>query len=213
MVFLVVGILFILNGCSRSGQPFTEFETPIDNKGIVYVYRPDNSSGNNLAYNINVNNAITYNYVAGKLLNGGYIKIYLPVGKNEIYAEPDTENLLTLNIKDKDVSCIRGSINTDQAVTHLYLSVVNMDTCKSEIVETKNLYIPPSNKSNKKDAMLKCARMKNGVIIQKYDGQIKDGRVIINGDDYTSKYAIIEIDLYDMAKTRIKGHFCNIVEQ
>ena len=62
------------------------------------------------------------------------------------------------------------------------------------------------------DSELKCARMKNGNIIQYYDGFLKNGQVWINNKNYTRKYKVTLISVDEVAQSGAKGFFCNTLD-
>lgn len=59
---------------------------------------------------------------------------------------------------------------------------------------------------------LKCARIKNGMVLQYYNGSLKNKQIWIKNKNYTGKYIVIDMPLDEKALTGAKGHFCNIVK-
>ena len=72
-----------------------------------------------------------------------------------------------------------------------------------------NSYKKPSNASNLK---LKCARMKNGMVLQTYDGVLKSDQIWIGSKNFTNRYTLTKTPYEELAKSGQKGHFCNIVK-
>ena len=63
------------------------------------------------------------------------------------------------------------------------------------------------------DSKLRCARMKNGTLIQTYDGTLRDNQIWINNKNFTRKYKLTKTPYENLAKSGQKGHFCNIVDK
>jgi len=205
--------VFIFTGCGAKGQVFREFEKPKENKGIAYIYRPSGFVGSAVYYDIHVTNETTPDQIAGRLSNGGYVKVDLPIGENEIWGETESKSSVTLDIKDGDISCIKGSVGIGFFLGRPHLSIVDMDTCKTEIIGTKSSYVTINEKGSIiEDSIIKCARMKGGQIIQEYDGVMNNNKILINGKDYSRKYIIMDESLEKLSQKGIKGHFCNIVK-
>lgn len=222
ILFLVLSMLtiFIFTGCGAKGQVFKEFEKPKKNAGIAYIYRPSSILGAAVYYDIHVTNKTTSNQNAGRLSNGGYVKVDLPVGENEIWGKTEVKSSVTLDIKDGTISCIKGGVGIGFIIGHPHLSIVDMATCSEEIKGTKTGYstIKPNYSSvslGEDESLLRCARMNNGKIIQEYVGilNIVNNTIIINKKDYSHKYIIMEQNVEELSNKGIKGHFCNLIRE
>lgn len=134
-------IISFLSGCgAMTGRQFTEFKAPKPEQGLVYVYRPSGIMGVGVSYPIHVTNSSTPGYIAGNLVNGGYVTTYVPVGENEIWAKTESKSSITLDVKEGETYCVRGSVGIGFVVGRPNLEIVDMATCKAEIINTKLTY-------------------------------------------------------------------------
>lgn len=143
-LFILTAVLF--SGCGAKGPQFTEFQKPQENSGIVYVYRPSHFVGGGVDYNIYVNNSTMHNFLAGELVNGSYTAIPLPIGESKIRINlpsslflgitGKSSNTATFDIKSGEVYCIKGGIG-EIGASRPSIEIVDIATCKSEIIETR----------------------------------------------------------------------------
>ena len=145
VVNLSIGIILLFSGCSTisapfsaKGEQFAGFKKPEENRGMVYIYRPNKFAGGAVSYDIHVGTSKTPDFLAGTLLNGGYIEIDLPIGETEIWAKVDDNSIIAFDIKNGKTYCIKSAlIMADITTRSPDLEIVNMSQCKSEILETK----------------------------------------------------------------------------
>ncbi len=65
--------------------------------------------------------------------------------------------------------------------------------------------------SKLQDSSLKCARVKNNMVLQTYEGNLRNSQIWINNKNYTRKYKISKTPYEELAKSGQKGNFCNLV--
>ncbi len=136
LIVSATAVLF-LSGCGASGQQFSQFATPQPDKGLVYVYRPSSLLGAGVYYDIHVTNPSNPNLIAGELVNGSYLKIDVPVGESEVWGQTESKASVTLDIKNGETYCVKGGVGIGFIVGRPNLDIVDMNTCKTEIAETK----------------------------------------------------------------------------
>ena len=132
----LIGALLLFTGCGAKGPKFTSFEKPKPNEGLVYVYRPSSFVGSGVYYDIHVTNPMTPDFIAGELTNGAYLKIDVPTGESEIWGKTEAKSSVTLDVKDGDIKCVKGSVGMGLFVGRPNLEIVDFETCKSEIIGT-----------------------------------------------------------------------------
>jgi len=132
-----VGAVIALSGCGASGQQFAGFATPKQDRGLVYVYRPSGFFGGGVYYDIHVTNPSTPDFIAGELVNGSYVQIDMPSGESEIWGQTESKSAVTVDVKKGETYCVRGGVGIGFLVGRPNLEIVDMATCKTEIVETK----------------------------------------------------------------------------
>ena len=132
-----VGAVLFLSGCGASGQQFSQFATPKQDRGLVYVYRPSSFVGGGVYYDIHVTNPSNPDFIAGELVNGSYVQIDIPSGESEIWGKTESKSSVTLDVKKGETYCVKGGVGIGFIVGRPNLEVVDMAICKTEIVETK----------------------------------------------------------------------------
>lgn len=132
-----VGAVIALSGCGASGQQFAGFTIPKQDRGLVYVYRPSGFVGGGVYYDIHVTNPSTPDFIAGELVNGSYVQIDMPSGESEIWGKTESKSAVTVDVKKGETYCVRGGVGIGFLVGRPNLEIVDMATCKTEIVETK----------------------------------------------------------------------------
>lgn len=134
---LSLGAVAFFTGCGAKGQQFTGFAKPKENQGLVYVYRPSGMVGAAVYYDIHVTNPTTVDFIAGELVNGGYVEIDVPTGENEIWGKTEAKSSVTLDVKNGDIHCVKGGVGIGFLLGRPNLEIVDIDKCKVEITETK----------------------------------------------------------------------------
>ena len=132
-----IGSVLFLSGCGASGQQFSQFATPKQDRGLVYVYRPSSMLGGGVYYDIHVTNSSNTDFIAGELVNGSYVQIDIPSGESEIWGKTESKSSITLDVKKGETYCVKGGAGIGFLVGRPNLEIVDMATCKTEIVETK----------------------------------------------------------------------------
>ena len=136
-VMISVGAALFLSGCGASGQPFSQFATPKQDQGLVYVYRPSSVLGMGVSYDTHVTNPTSADLIAGELVNGSYVEVDVPVGENEIWGRTESKSSVTLDVKNGETYCIKGGVGIGFLVGRPNVEIVDMQTCQTEIVGTK----------------------------------------------------------------------------
>lgn len=137
IVGIFIGTIFLFTGCGAKGQQFAGFAKPKENRGLVYVYRPNGFVGGGVYYDIHVTNSTTPDFIAGELVNGGYVEVDVPTGENEIWGKTEAKSSITLDVKNGDIHCVKGGVGVGFLVGRPNLEIVDSEKCKTEIVETK----------------------------------------------------------------------------
>ena len=88
-------------------------------------------------YDIRVTNPSTPDLIAGQLVNGSYVEVDVPVGENEIWGRTESKSSVTLDVKNGETYCIKGGVGIGFLVGRPNLEIVDMQTCQTEIVGTK----------------------------------------------------------------------------
>lgn len=136
-LMVLVGAVIALSGCGASGQQFTQFATPKADRGLVYVYRPSSFVGGGVYYDIHVTNPANADFIAGELVNGSYVQIDVPSGESEIWGKTESKSSVTVDVKQGETYCVRGGVGIGFLVGRPNLEIVDMATCRTQIVETK----------------------------------------------------------------------------
>ena len=131
-----VGAAMFLSGCGASGQPFSQFATPKQDQGLVYVYRPSSVLGMGVYYDIHVTNPTNPDLIAGELVNGSYVEVNVPVGENEIWGRTESKTSVTLDVKNGEIYCVKGGVGIGFFIGRPNFEIVDMQTCQTEIVGT-----------------------------------------------------------------------------
>lgn len=131
-----VGAAMFLSGCGASGQPFSQFATPKQDQGLVYVYRPSSVLGMGVYYDIHVTNPTNPDLIAGELVNGSYVEVDVPVGENEIWGRTESKTSVTLDVKNGETYCVKGGVGIGFFIGRPNFEIVDMQTCQTEIVGT-----------------------------------------------------------------------------
>lgn len=135
-VMISVGAAMFLSGCGASGQPFSQFATPKQDQGLVYVYRPSSVLGMGVYYDIHVTNPTNPDLIAGELVNGSYVEVDVPVGENEIWGRTESKTSVTLDVKNGETYCVKGGVGIGFFIGRPNFEIVDMQTCQTEIVGT-----------------------------------------------------------------------------
>lgn len=135
-VIIFVGVAMFLSGCGASGQPFSQFATPKQDQGLVYVYRPSSVLGMGVYYDIHVTNPTNPDLIAGELVNGSYVEVDVPVGENEIWGRTESKTSVTLDVKNGETYCVKGGVGIGFFIGRPNFEIVDMQTCQAEIVGT-----------------------------------------------------------------------------
>ncbi len=125
--------LFGLSGCSAKGELFAGFEKPKPDRALLYVYRPDSFGGSGVYYGVHVNNKENNNTGIGQLKNNAFLKMDIPEGESEVWAETESKSSVTLDAKKNEIHCVKGEVGIGLFVGRPYLSIVDANTCKAEI--------------------------------------------------------------------------------
>jgi len=135
MIFLGLGVLLGINGCSAKGKPFVKFKKTKKDMGIVYFYRPSNIKGYLINYPIFDKKM---NKILGNLKNGSYFSIEMKEGIHKIGTYT---NSIEIEIKKNSFMCIRIYADIDLIlrpyVPYIGLHKVSNNICKAEIIETR----------------------------------------------------------------------------
>jgi len=136
-LIVTAGAVVFFSGCGASGAQFSQFATPKQDRGLVYVYRPESFVGGGVSYDIHVTNPSNPDLIAGELVNGSYVEIDIPSGESEVWGKTESKSSVTLDVKKGETYCVKGGVGIGFLIGRPNLEIVDMDTCKKEIVETK----------------------------------------------------------------------------
>lgn len=132
---LLVSIVF--TGCGAKGQQFTNFNTPKADKGLIYVYRPSSFVGGGVFYDIHTTTKSNPDLIAGELVNGGFVEIDAPIGEVEVWGKTESKSSVTIDVKNQSIQCVKGGVGLGFVVGRPNLTIVDMETCKNEIKDTR----------------------------------------------------------------------------
>lgn len=127
----------IFAGCSAKGPQFTKFDTPKEDKSLVYVYR---TSGLGAAVTPKIhqtNLATQEDKIIGYVQPSGYIKAEVPEGDYQFWAKTEAKNEVDLKIEKNKIYCIENYISFGFFVGHPQFKQIPLEQCETEIKTTK----------------------------------------------------------------------------
>jgi hypothetical protein len=129
-------LAFLLTGCASLGPKFTPVEEVKEDKGLIYIYRPNNFCGAGVSYDVKVGeNPIT------TLYNGGYFPYFSNPGEVEFWAKTESKSAVTLDVNNGETYYIKGTVGVGFFVGRPHLIVVDPNIAEEEISKCK--LIPP----------------------------------------------------------------------
>lgn len=135
-IIVLGSILIGFSGCGAKESQFKTFKKPTDGKGMLYVYRPSKFTGGGVYYD--VKDATNNDAVIGTLNNGTFIKQQMTPGTKNIWARTAMfKEEANVEIKEGEVSCVRGSVTTGLLIGNPELATVDLKTCELEIKDTQ----------------------------------------------------------------------------
>lgn len=139
-VSIVLGGLaaaMIFSGCAPKGPQFNGVKKLQKDSGLVYVYRPSKFVGSGLYYDIHVKDTSGNDKVIGTLTNGSYLQYRSKPGEKEFWAKTESTSSVTIDIEPNKMYCVKGEIGMGLLVGRPHLTIVDNETCKKEIKDTK----------------------------------------------------------------------------
>lgn len=135
-----LGVIFCLIaslgfGCATAKGPiFQAIEQIPQEKGVVYVYRPDSFVGA----------AVHYDVYAGDiklcdLVRGGYCSYLARPGELEIWGKTEAKGSVTVDVKAGQEYYVKGGLSVGVLVGHPNLTIVDKSVGEQEIKECKLL--------------------------------------------------------------------------
>ncbi|WP_345985870.1 hypothetical protein WCX49_01765 [Sulfurimonas sp. HSL-1656] len=133
-IFLSFSTLFVFSGCAGKGEVFTAFKEPVNDNGLLYIYRPDRFTGMVVSYDVKDKHT---QEVIGTLRNSSFISKSLPAGRYTLITPSDE---LDITIEKNRITCLTSYIDMvhDLGIgfaTHV-LKPVPIIQCRDEIKQT-----------------------------------------------------------------------------
>lgn len=130
---------FLLTGCASLGPKFSAVEEIKEDKGLIYIYRPNSFCGAGVSYDVKVGEEpIT------TLYNGGYFPYFSNTGEVEFWAKTESKSAVTLDVNKGETYYIKGTVGVGFFVGRPHLIVVEPNIAEEEISKCK--LIPPLEK-------------------------------------------------------------------
>ncbi len=127
-------------GCTTAtGPAFQKISQIPQEKGLVYIYRPDSIMGA----------AIHYDVYAGDvklcdLVRGGYCTYLAKPGELEIWGKTEAKGSVTVDVKAGQEHYVKGGLSVGVFVGHPNLTIVDQIVGSKEIEECKLLTVNQS---------------------------------------------------------------------
>lgn len=144
-----------LTGCAATGPAFREITDIPQDKGLVYVYRPNSIIGSAIRYSVYADKDVVC-----KLIRGGYCLYYAKPGEVEFWAKTESKTSLTVDVKAGQKHYVKGSLSMGFAVGRPNLSLVEEQEAMKEIVDCKLLTAPTDQPGDQKNAEVKQTAQK-----------------------------------------------------
>jgi len=133
----VTGAMFITGCSSANGPQFTKFDTPKEDKSLVYIYRTS-GLGAAVTPKIHKTNLVSNeDKVIGYVKPSGYIKEEVDVGKYQFWAKTEWKNEVDLEIEKNKIYCIENYISFGFFIGHPQFKLIPLEKCEAEIKTTK----------------------------------------------------------------------------
>jgi len=114
----------------------------------LFVYRPSKFVGGGVSYD--VKDESNNDAVVGNLTNSAFIKQQMTPGTKNIWAKTTIfKSETNVDIKDGEVSCIRGTVTPGLLIGNPQLETVDLKTCELEIKDTTETASEESENYNK----------------------------------------------------------------
>lgn len=128
---------FMFAGCNANGPQFTKFDTPKDDKSLVYVYRTS-GLGAAVTPKIHQTDLVTKeDKVIGFVQPSGYIMAEVKEGDYQFWAKTEAKNEVDLKIEKNKIYCIENYITMGFFVGHPQFKLIPLEKCETEIKTTK----------------------------------------------------------------------------
>lgn len=151
-ILIKLGLLVtftILTGCAATGPAFQKINYIPNDKGIVYVYRPNSLIGSAVRYDVYANNDLVCH-----LIRGGYCLYYAKPGEVEFWGKTESKGSITIDVKSGKEHYVKGSLSFGLLVGRPNFSLVEEQEAMKDINDCKLLNSPAGEAVNqKKDAV------------------------------------------------------------
>lgn len=142
---LVVLSLLFLSSCAATGAKFEKIADIPQDKGIVYVYRPNSIIGGAVHYDVHACKDETI----CDLIRNGYCFCYADIGELEIWGKTESKSSITIDVKAGQEYFVKGGLSVGFLVGRPNFTAVDNKTGLEEIAECV-LLKRPEEKSKKK---------------------------------------------------------------
>lgn len=120
----------ILWFCLTSGcAPRFQMVEPVDDMGLVYIYRPKKFFQGGLNYTVNANG-----FKIDTLFNGGYFTYFAKPGRIQFSVRTEITNYLSLDVIPGQTYYIKGFTRPGSLIPRPQLQLVSPEVGKEEIV-------------------------------------------------------------------------------
>jgi hypothetical protein len=134
---LLIPVLFLM-ACAASGVPFQRITAIPEDKGVVYVYRPNSLMGGAVHYDVHAGE----NEILCDLIRGGYCLHYSKPGELELWGKTESRGSVTVDVKAGKEHFVKGGVSLGFLVGRPNLTVVENATGLEEIADCKLLEKP-----------------------------------------------------------------------
>ena len=135
IIYIILMITLLLEGCATSGPKFTEIAPAISNvepdMGRIYLYRPS-SFGAAVRPNIKLNGE-----VIGEAISWGFFYVDRKPGNYEIMTSTEVERKLSLTLDKGQTRYVRLNIAMGFFVGHVYPELVETEVGEKEIQDCR----------------------------------------------------------------------------
>lgn len=131
-VALTLLMLALLSGCTSLGPIYQKVDTLPEDKGLVYIYRPNSFVGGGVSYDVKVGEKPIMT-----LYNGGYYPYFSSPGEVEFWAKSESRSAVTIDVETGKTYFLKGTVGVGFLVGRPHLTIVSSETGMSEIKECK----------------------------------------------------------------------------
>ncbi len=122
----------VLGGCAASGPAFERVTDIPQDKGVIYVYRPNSIIGSAVRYDVFANDELVCN-----LVRGGYCLHYAKPGEVEFWGKTEAKGSITIDVKAGQEHYVKGSLSMGILLGRPNLTLVEPKDAMGDLTECK----------------------------------------------------------------------------